>query len=459
MTRRYADEAWRSFPAALNALLAGPPRVTTASLAARLGVSEERVISWRRGRSRPDLRFLPLIATEVGAMRGEFTVDPALLLRRMGVLPDPPSPSEAVQASIRLQQVELRLADSLARLRAFRRTESAASVVAAAQNSGNWAVAVWPTWEGPDGHRMHVADRLDFRRLDGMPADVWADHDLRLVLRNVYATPSGAHPRWTDHDETASVQFWAIHHVAAPRSPTIARPWPGLESIACYAIGDDVWAHDVGAMLAMVLGYGLTTTRDLAVDMGGVMHPDGREDGGTGEATHLDAGRRQRQAEAMAEAHAAIAVAPRQRRVWTHHGTVVAPELVFAQVTRHPSGGVVWLRETDRHLASLADRGAAERISALRSELDRLVPDDRRMIVIPVDHVEDRHLRWERAMGDVATIVRTWVERGILPGSGVAYAPIFRGLAEDRGIGDVLLDWLARRDSLFATLPVSRAVP
>lgn len=440
MTREGRDEAWRLFPRALSDYLTGPPRITNGALAERIGVSEEKVISWRRGRARPQLTYLPRIATEVAAMRGQYDVDPALLLRKMRVLPDPPSPAEAVQASIRLQQAELRLADSLARVRQFGRTESAASIVAAAQKSGKWAVAVWPTWEGPDGHRIHVADRLDLRRLDGARPDVWADPDLRIALRDVYATPSGAHPRWTDHDETPHERFWAIHHIAAPRSPTVPRAWPGLDSIACYAIGEDVWAHDVGAMLAMVLGYGLTTTRDLAVDMEGVMQTEAR--------------RRELQAVAMTEAHASIAAEPRSRRVWTHHGAVVVPASVFTLATRaHRPGGVVWLRETDAHLAAIADRAAAARIEAQRSALDATVPADDRLVVIPVEHVEDRNQRWERAMADVLTIIRTWVVRGILPASPVEYAPIWTRLQDETGVGDVLLDWLAANDPMFASAP------
>lgn len=438
--RKYADDAWDRFPEILRNYMAGPPLISSVRLAARLGVPPDMVNSWRRGRARPELKYLTRIATEVAALQGVPDVDPGLLLRRMGALPDPPSPSEAVRASIRLQKLELRLADSLARIREFGRTGSAASIVAAAQKSRQWAVAVWPTWEGPTGHHMHVADRLDLRRLDGAPADVWADPCLREALRDVYATPSGAHPRWTDHDETPYERFWAIHHVAAPRSPTVPRPWPGLDSIACYAIGDDVWAHDVGALLAMVVGYGLTTTRDLAVDMEGVMESADQ--------------RRERQAIAMAAAHESIAADPSSRRVWTHHGAVTTPAQVFAPATRADRpGGVVWLRETDDHLAALTDRAAAARTAELRAELDRELPANHRVVVIDVEHFADRDLRWERAMGDVLAIVRAWVGCGILPASPSEYAAVRSRLRDERGVGDVLLDWLAEKDPLFAHTP------
>lgn len=347
------DPAWTVFLEELRAHLDG--RMTSAALAEQVDVDEETVRNWRKGRAHPRLAQLPLIA-EVLQMGGDPSsggTDPLYLHRRMGLLPSKPRDEDLIDAAYRLQKLELKLAEAMDRAGSLGRREGASAVVRAAVRTGEWAVAVWPVIEGTADCPLHVADRIDIRRTDGhlvTTDDVWQDQALKAALRAAYAVPATRRPRWSTEE---GISHWAISHVGSPRSPLVRFPHRDVVSIVCLALTVDSWVNDVASLIGTALGYGLTTTRDLAMEAYG-LHSG---------ATLTDHRR---------IAYETKLERPPEGRVLSHHAPLGRPpRSPFLPPSRRWREDVifVWLRESDDLLRQWLSRDTARGTIGISSKI------------------------------------------------------------------------------------------
>lgn len=425
--RSYVDPAWGRFRSALSALMtrdASPehPVLTSAALALQLGVEQEVVSAWRKGRARPTLEQLFEIGPAISRLRKLEDGDALQLFRNMGVIGDRTvGDSELVDMALRLQKLELKLAHAQSMSNAFSRTGAAGSVVAAAVKSGHWAVAVWPDWEGPVDYKLHISDRLDFRRLDGNPPSVWEDQSLKRALRSVYATPSLGRPRWSDESE--GVEFWSIPHVGKPRAPMVTSSWPMLSSVGCISLSKSAWVHDFGSLLALAIGYGATTTRDLALEITGALN--NRDSAATLVADRL------------------VQRAP-GRRVWSHEGDI-PHGLVAGLPSERPDSALIWLRERGELLDSRDLRES--RHATMNSLISR--SGSRQILVQDIDVHLNRDTNWEALLRAVSDTLATLINTRRLPDDPQAYTQVHDELREDPGVGSVLLDFLGAQPHPF----------
>ncbi len=428
------DPAWPLFVDELRQHLTRRG-VTSAALARALDVDEETVRNWRKGKTRPLLAQLPKIAEVLGMGAGSpgGQGDPLYLLRRMQLLPAGPGDRELIDAAYRLQKLELKLTQAMDRAGSHGRREGAGVVVRAAMQTSRWAVAVWPAVEGPPSCRLHVADRIDIRRTDNEPTtnqEVWHDQALKGALRAAYAVPATRGPRWSTDEGTS---HWSISHVGSPRSPLVSLPYSGLSSLCCFALTVDSWVNDVGSLIATALGYGLTTTRDLAMEAYG-LHS------GATLADHRRA------------AHETRLERPPERRVWTHHAPLGQPQSDPLQA----GSGVwrndvcfVWLRESDELLQRFVDRKQLPGLTlkALQEDRDRVdalitqLPNPPQVIIVDVDRRPPVDDRWKQVLEGVSSALTQLVDRGFLDPAAVEmiHPTVVR---DDPKIALPLLNWL-----------------
>jgi transcriptional regulator with XRE-family HTH domain len=416
--------------------------MTSADLARKVGVDEETVRNWRKGKTHPRLAQLPLIA-EVLEMGGDHTsggADHLYIHRRMGLLPVKPHDRELIDSAYRLQKLELKLAEAMDRAGSLGRRGGAATIVRAAVRTGEWAVAVWPVIEGTEDCPLRVADRIDIRRTDGRPVsndDVWRDPALKSALRAAYAIPAARSPRWSTEDD---VSHWAISYVGSPRSPITRLPHTGVVSVVCVALTVDSWVNDVASLIGTALGYGMTTTRDLAM-----------------EAYGLHAGI------ALAEhrriAYNAKLERPPEGRVLSHHAALERPSRnLFLPASGRWRDDVVFvrLRESDdllqQWLARDTARGTLEEFSEDRVRIDEYIaklPNPSQVIVLDVKRQLNPSERWRQALECVSNALTQMVDRGFLVADLKSVQA--RSEQEDPSIAVPLLRWL-RKDGCAATL-------
>lgn len=440
----FRDPAWDVFLEELRAHLADG-RMTSAALAEKVGVDEEIVRNWRKGRTHPLLRQLPLIA-EVLQMGGDLSsggADPLYLHRRMGLLPPKPRDEDLIDAAYRLQKLEQKLAEAMDSAGSLGRRGGPGMVVRAGVKSGEWAVAVWPVIEGTKDCPLHVADRIDIRPTDRHPVandEVWQDQTLKAALRAAYAVPGTRIPRWST-EETDS--HWAISHVGSPRSPLVRLPHPGVTSIVCLALTVDSWVNDVASLMGTALGYGLTTTRDLAMEAYGLHH-----------GIALDDHRR--------IAYEVKLERPPQSRVLSHHAPLGRPPRnPFLPPSERWREDIifVWLRESDNLLEQWLARdttardtteGSIEDLTEDRRRIDdyaAAVPNPDRVIALPVEKQTTRSASWQQVLECVSTALTQMVNRGFLT-TGLADVQA-KAEQDDPSVAVPLLRWL-RKDGCAA---------
>lgn len=293
------------------------------TLAAAIGESATTVRQWRRrtGPQRPAFEQLPLIgrALLMSDKPEDGVYDPTYLPRKMGMIPDD-SANVLVQRALLLAKSRSRLDALVSRAREMTEGRLGALVNAIAA-SEEWAVAVWPAVEHfttkrrgrVSEYRLYVADRLDIRRVDGRvidEEDVWRRFSDELDFAGAFHT-SATNPRWPlVEGQEASRDTWAIRHVGAPHASRIAFAYPGLPHLTVTSLSLHSWANDVAAHLARLIGYGLDSTRDLALSVYGhvPISPYGDE---------------------RALFQRALLADPRPKRVWSHWSSGSdAPELI-----------------------------------------------------------------------------------------------------------------------------------
>lgn len=371
--------------------------MTASALADALGVSEDTVFNWRkrRGGSRPQLELLPRIAQILG-MGGDLEGDRQAnyLLTEMGLLPRP-SGIDPYETAYRIQKLDLRYREALERSAQGGAAGGVTAVVHAVRESAEWAVAIWPAFEGPPACRMHVSDRIDLRRFDGASlsnTSVFNHPDLHHALREAYAVPSGRQPRWAGSEHDPSVSSWSISHIGAPSSPRRQAAHPGIPSVHCFALTVESWVNDVASLLATSLGYGQTTTRDLAMEVTGV----------TAHSTSP---------ESRNAAQRSLLARPPLRRVWSHHA-VPAMDLDPFDTIRSDIPQI-WLREDDELLEQHAHKSPLVSLDDLlraRERVDDLVRRQSRDVqVIETSSHLDSDERWLQVLQQVRHIY-SWLE-------------------------------------------------
>lgn len=408
------DQAWTTFSQVLTRELGRPPRLTSAELAYRLGVDEEMVANWRRGRSRPALSMLRRIVSEVNRDRHCDKVDSFTirsLLREMGVLEADVKDADLIDKALRLQKLELKLDDARIASALVGRQAGASTIVHSAIESARWSVAVWPAYEGPSAeYRLHVADRIDLARIDGSAAeltveDVWNDPQMKAALRATRAVPSSTSPRWAGAT-TLPVSQWSILHVGSPRDPLVDSPWPGLGSLCFVSVTLDSWVNDVAALVALAIGYGLSSTRDLAMDVYGLSYGRSRP-------------------EHRWVIHERLLASPPSRRVWSHYGPLGGTQgSPFGEGA--PLAGVsplfVFLDEEEELIYESHERWKTSPVTPsideyLRSrdgyqKLTLAMPSEN-LIKLPTRYFADRGARWEQALNHTLEVLKGLESRGV----------------------------------------------
>ncbi len=409
--------------------------MTSGALARQVGVTEEAVRNWRRGKTHPSLAQLPRIAAalRMGADPDDGGIgDPLYLLRRMNVISPTADDAELIDTAHRLQKLELKLADAMGRAGAYGRAEGAAGIVRAAVASGTWAVAVWPAIEGTPTCQMHVADRVDVKRTDGQPTTtqlVWRDPSMKAALRAAYAVPATREPRWSEADD---VSHWAISHVGSPRNPIVERPYRRITSLGFVALTASSWVNDVASLVATALGYGLTTTRDLAMEAHGL-------------TSGVTLGSQRR------TAHHRLLERPPEAGAWSHHaplGRVPESPFVARSGLWRQDVAFVWIRESDELLQRWVDndpsRGDVATLIADRAHIDEFVadvPNRRQILTYQVGARETVEEKWQQVLEAVSTVLTALVDRGLLLATEMA-AVRERVERSDPAISVPLMRWL-----------------
>lgn len=440
--RKRRDPGWDALAAAVSALMetndgkaAGLPATPKALADAMNGLLgdvdsatyDEHVVeavdvrNWLNRRTNPRLERIPTLGEALEAGRsGAGGWDPLFLPRAMGVIPAS-SENLAIELALAVHRLQVRYNRLQNDTAARGQAHGAAAIVQRACESGDWAVAVWPAIEGPPNCRMHVADRLDFRRTSGAlftRDDLW--NDFETVLRGAGAIPATSHPRWTQatDDDVSSdgsarrISHWAVPRVGAPRASTTSQPWPGVSSITVVAVTVQSWANDVASHLADALGYGLSSTRDMSMDLFGIR-----------DGVNADEARRQLQQW--------LVEGPPRKRVWSHWSRT---DPILAGTERIPQDlRVLWLHESDELLAIELERSLYRQagnqlrladLQAARDEGDRTVeslgtsavrvdidlPGGFRLT--PTDG--QREVRWQATLESALCAVEALVREGVL---------------------------------------------
>jgi hypothetical protein len=356
----------------------------------------------------------------------------------MGILPPEPTDEEVFAKAIRLQSLQQKLDAAVDESTEVGRVIGPATIVKAAVSGGRWAVGVWPAYEGPDSETLiHVADRMDFRLLDTneTSARPWDDPEIRAALRATHAVRSDGVPRWDKDLE--SEHRWSIVHVGSPRPATVASPWPGLGGLCFLAASIEGWVNDVAALTSFALGYGLSTTRDLALDY----------------QTSPENSRSQPHDRWFF--HRQLLADPPRRRAWSHFGPILQVEEHRALVQQAAARGVFFViitesplclekaREPARWPAGLIDFNHLVAGRQELVELAEIAPSA--VIPLTAEAFDTREERWQQALGHTLTTLKDLKQRGVqLPSADLKWI-IERNTARSPAIALPLYRWLRQR--------------
>ncbi|MFE4542413.1 hypothetical protein [Arthrobacter sp. NPDC056727] len=449
------DKSWAIFTRELNNWM-DHRQVGPADLVERLqelglhDVHLGKVKNWRNGTGCL-LAELPYFvrALEMGG-KGDGSFNPNYLAEKMGIIPETPSREDVVDLAYRVQKLELKYHGALERASEAANFAGAAGIVSAAVQSRNWAVAVWPAVEGPEECRLHVSDRIDIRpnvyEIDPeiTPQVVWEDPVMRDALRVAYAIPAGRKPRWSYHEP--GVTSWSISHIGKPMAPTIRAEHPGFSTINFYSQTVDSWVNDVASLTATVLGYGLTTTRDLAMEYYGIFGD-------------------QILGEHREPMHRWLLDRPLRRRVSSHYGPISNKgPTPFANSADEFNGHTfhVWLQEDESLLQEWFDFAPREphiTVSGMLDDQKFLTEKVRTMglgdalITLPVHNMkkENTEGRWMQVLETVLSVVNHLEEHHMLSHD---FAAAQRLMLQARpNIAGPLYRWLKANGCLAVQVP------
>lgn len=418
-------------------------------------ITEQIIKRWRHSTS-PPLQSLKVIGRILGMSNdpaGNAPYDPTYLPRAMGILEAAPEHSELIEAAYRLQSIRAKITDAQSTLASATADEGVVNIVRRAMESGLGA-AVLPVFEGPRGYPMHVSDRIDLREPQpDRPAPKPIDHPgLADALQDSFAVVSRRTPRFAvaaDAAPPVTLSPWAVQYVGRPRPGIVHRPHDGVPAVVVTSVTTTPWTDDVGALVAMVLGYGFTTTRELAREL--VKDPY-RSD-------HL-----------RNDIHDNfLSAATPTRRVWSHHGSILSGDNPYAPF-RDAQGRVtnqlvqICLVEDDASLLHTAQfppgrLGGGRPVDEVSSEFDELrrqrdtmvaraeeLTGNVRVFSLPVTFSPEPDERWLQVFRCTLAVLQIIAGLGI---DGDLRDVHDRLVRSDPQVAPQVLRWLADHDAPF----------
>lgn len=267
------DPSWARFPYVLEKYMKRA-NLSSVQLATKLekqlltaAVTAGLVRKWRSGDRDPQVQQLPDIARALSTET--HIVDVADLAAEIGMLPRESMPK--VQTDLAVRMIKLHAENRKLELRANRSIDRTgyADLILAVSDSTRWAVAIEPSYAGPPDARVHVANRLVLRRIDGIDARK-ADLPKRIAgaLARLGAEESTA-PGWPmgigagRFTASKGVLRFSVEVVSRPH-PSNGLPIPGLHSVLVLSTTVRSYPFHIAAHLADALGFGLTGSRDTA---------------------------------------------------------------------------------------------------------------------------------------------------------------------------------------------------
>lgn len=434
------DPGWRAFSYELKSAMA-LNQVSVEDLAYDLGqrvgstVSRDKVVAWRATRSTPPLAYLPHIAdlTRMGA-QGSVPASPSLYLaERMGIIGSSPDSSLLIDAAYRLQKLEAKILDSQMRVARADRSDSLQELIQAVLSSQGWSVNIMAeVVELSEGCEFHVADRLDLRgpsRSGTQVDEVLQVDQLRRALRGSYAALVDPRIDPPSQPSESYATRWRIPRLGRPTSPQVSRPHPRLRSVAVTSVTGQAQPDMVAALIALSLGYGLTTTNNLAMTELG-FHP----------AAALP---RERWS-----IHSRLLHEPPKRRTWSHYG-MLDEEPLFRSDKVPGHTFVVWLRESDALLQRA--RPDADEVVVAKSQRAVMEPLLRdappNVLMVELEDHDDPHLRFQASATAAVRTLQTLIERGYV--SEESLKQVWPSVVDvHRELGDAWIAWLRGNLSL-----------
>lgn len=240
-------------------------------------IDEQIVKRWRHSTS-PPLASLKVIAATLAMSddpEGNAPYDPTYLPRAMGVLEAAPEGHDLIEASYRLQSIRAKIVEAQSTLSLAAKGESLVAVVRKTLELG-LASGVVPSREGPAGYPIYAADTIQLRHpdpdLDRGPVSVRTYPELQDALNDAFALPTPRTDRFTPvqyekNVDDAGVCSWSVDHIARPRAGIVHGTHPSLPAVAVTSVTDLPYLEDVGAIIALLLGYGATSTASLAREL------------------------------------------------------------------------------------------------------------------------------------------------------------------------------------------------
>lgn len=442
-------------------------------------VDESRVRNWRRAQTLLPIHLAQPVAHVLGledelsdpAVLAKFGYDPMVMVRLLGLIPMSADDTALLAKSAHwqrgsdermlierlrtLERIELDLAYHEDLLAALDHHRAAQTVLQAVEESAKYAAAFWPVHAGPSvspDHLLHVSDRVDLRRLDGEPAteaSVW--DDLGEALSRARALPSSAHPRWCAAEERSGpesrVSMWNLRRLDVPRRPRVPYPHPRLPALVFSATVSSTWVGNLASLVALVLGYGVTSTTDLGRGLAGDRNfkPNTLE---------------------RCRVHNELLRNPGERRIWFHAskihpdqpGTPWRPENGIS----HPELVHIRLRETDELLAATAeDRShypdfTPQLESEWKTSRDRAIdirPHTNRVLVMDVGYVPwGSTEKWRQTFERVTEVLKFLEALGFEPWDGLERAQE-RWVEDDHNLTRPAFTWLRQAGSPLVFAP------
>lgn len=391
-----------------------------------LAASPEIISNWRRGRSSAPLAAIPIISKALG-IGGDSAGqdDPTFILREMGLL-GASRETEAARISYDVQRLEMRLRNLRNELGQLDRSNGVASIARIARDSTEWAVAIWPIVAGPISCRMHVEDRIDLKRVDEASttsSTVFEDPLWHDILRRTHAIPGQTQSRWLQSD--SSVSKWTISHARTPTLPNVRAHYPSAPSVCVYGINIDSGANEVAKLVSVALGYGLTMTRDEAMELMGIPAWLG--------ATEWIP---------RARAHQNHLDNPPTAVVWAHHAPPLEelnPDVFAVQDDNVP---IFWLRESEdlfRAYCTRWPRANVDELLHFRKLVDQMASVRANITVIDVNSSKSLDASWNQHLHVAKQILEHPAFTTPLASAQHAW-PSYR--EQDKDIASSFLNWL-----------------
>lgn len=377
------------------------------------------------------------------------------LLGRMTAWPRSPSEREIIDRLLTLERLDRKIMAYEDRLSAVALDRSPAIVQRAVLASRTYGMSLWPVLAGPSErpeHQLHVSDRVDLRRLDGGETDeqsAW--EDLGEALAQAGAWPSIAEPRWpyagSKKQDVRYLSRWNLHRLAAPRGPQIQHPHPGFPAIAFTATVSSSWVENLASLVALVLGYGFSSTTDLSRQVD-------------------EPSRYTPKTEVRNRVHSQLLRDPGDRRVWahaskfdaTHPGSPWAP----SPGTTHPDLVHVHLVEDDDLLdATEADRrnvrtfgpGDKEQWKHARDAALRNAPRSERVLLLSVPHAKGSLTdKWRHTFDRVLCVLHFLEGLGFEPSAGLGPSQA-RWVEDGDGLVRPAFTWLREHGAPYVKAP------